>query len=60
MEDLHNASKLLVRALEIREKYMRLSQQSFPETCSKFLRGKSGTTGNKDQIHSDKATLEGN
>jgi len=46
MEDLQSASKLLVKALEIRERYMRMSQQVFPSSgvnftnvlCAAFMR----------------------
>ncbi|XP_037083679.1 AMP deaminase 2-like isoform X2 [Pollicipes pollicipes] len=37
-EDLQNASRLLERALAIRERYMSLSQQWFPPTAGRFLR----------------------
>ena len=40
VEDLHTASQLLARALNIRQKYMRLSYQEFPtnvERCPVFL-----------------------
>ena len=63
MEDLQNASKLLVKALEIRERYMKMSRQGFPNTCSKFLREQSGKSLGDDEDdvqHRDKATLEGN
>lgn len=38
MEDLREASELLIRALLIREKYMASSMQNFPKTTSRFLR----------------------
>ncbi|XP_064470635.1 AMP deaminase 2-like isoform X5 [Ornithodoros turicata] len=37
IEDLHQASKLLVSALRLREKYMETSQQSFPRVTKRFL-----------------------
>ncbi|XP_037072081.1 AMP deaminase 2-like isoform X2 [Pollicipes pollicipes] len=37
-EDLRKASQLLVRALAIRERYMSLSRQQFPDTAARFLR----------------------
>ncbi|XP_077524447.1 AMP deaminase isoform X16 [Amblyomma americanum] len=37
LEDLHQASKLLVSALRLREKYMEISQQSFPKATKRFL-----------------------
>ncbi|CAG5119398.1 unnamed protein product [Candidula unifasciata] len=36
-KDLQSASKMLVRALMLREKYMALSHQSFPRVTSRFL-----------------------
>ena len=67
MEDLQNASKLLVQALGVRERYMRMSRQRFPNVCHSFLRrldaedvrpaekprARSGT------LSDDKATIEG-
>ncbi|XP_055298270.1 AMP deaminase 2 isoform X3 [Sitodiplosis mosellana] len=38
LEDLEHASSLLIQALEIRERYMSLSMQSFPQTTERFLR----------------------
>ncbi|XP_075748782.1 AMP deaminase isoform X11 [Rhipicephalus microplus] len=37
LEDLHQASKLLVSALRLREKYMEISHQSFPKATKRFL-----------------------
>jgi len=37
LEDLHNASELLVRALLIRKKYMNMSSQRFPSAVERFL-----------------------
>ena len=36
VEDLKNASKLLVSALEIRQRYMKMSYQSFPTQVEKM------------------------
>ena len=36
VEDLKNASKLLVSALEIRQRYMKMSYQSFPTQVEKI------------------------
>ena len=67
MEDLRNASELLLKALEVREKYMKYSHQSFPNLVKRFLMsmGSSGSPlpGNEaydDGTHSSRATLEGN
>ncbi|XP_055389490.1 AMP deaminase 2 isoform X2 [Condylostylus longicornis] len=38
LEDLIRASSLLIEALELRERYMRWSQQSFPRTTTRFLK----------------------
>ncbi len=60
MEDLQRASKLLVRALQIRERYMRVSQQRYSPTCSGFLLRMSPDSDTiKEHIHNKKATLEG-
>ena len=37
LKDLEMASKSLVTALMIREKYMAMSQQSFPQITARFL-----------------------
>lgn len=58
MEDLRNASKLLVKAMEMRESYMKMSNQSFPETCKKFLKNRSGSAVDL-MVHQDRATIEG-
>ena len=66
VEDLKNASKLLVKALEVRQKYMKMSHQSFPNMVKRLLRSmhdKNGDDGHHDDPeeveHQDKATLEG-
>uniref|UniRef100_A0A0B7AAT1 AMP deaminase n=1 Tax=Arion vulgaris TaxID=1028688 RepID=A0A0B7AAT1_9EUPU len=41
-KDLQIASKMLVRALMLREKYMSLSQQSFPQVTARFLESLEG------------------
>jgi len=42
IEDLKSASDMLVKAMEIREKYMKLSHQQFPSYVSRFLVSKNG------------------
>ena len=66
MEDLRNASELLLKALEVREKYMKFSHQSFPNLVKRFLMsmGSSGsplpgTEAYDDGTHDGRATLEG-
>jgi len=46
LEDLHHASQLLVQALRIRERYMAISNQSFPTISARFLRSMDGSTSN--------------
>lgn len=38
LEDLQEASEILIKALLIREKYMSASMQYFPPTAARFLR----------------------
>jgi len=38
LEDLHEASEILIKALLIREKYMLASMQWFSPTAARFLR----------------------
>lgn len=66
MEDLRNASELLLKALEVREKYMKFSHQSFPNLVKRFRMsmGSSGsplpgTEAYDDGTHDGRATLEG-
>lgn len=61
LEDLQQASNLLIRALHIRECYMANSRQSFPSMTSRFLRSVStGTPKHKADIqHGDRKTIEG-
>jgi len=40
LEDLHWASQQLMEALHIRERYMRVSHQSFPTITSRFFHKK--------------------
>jgi len=42
LEDLKSASDMLVKAMEIREKYMKLSKQNFPSYVKRFLASKQG------------------
>ena len=68
MEDLQNASKLLVQALGVRERYMRMSRQRFPNVCQSFLRRLDGDDdirpaekprARSGTLSDDKATIEG-
>nr|CAD7395498.1 unnamed protein product [Timema cristinae] len=60
LEDLQQASSLLVRALHIRERYMAVSHQTFPSITSRFLRSvDSGCVHLLDVItHEDRKTIE--
>lgn len=40
LEDLEHASRLLITALELRERYMTISHQSFPQTTGRFVRAR--------------------
>lgn len=56
-EDLQSASKLLIQALTVRDKYMRVSRQKFPANVDRFLSSLSGKPA--DEVHLlDKATIE--
>lgn len=59
MDDFELACKGLYRALTIREKYMRLAYQRFPNTPSQYLREIEGEKWKpEDQVHPGKK--EGN
>ncbi|XP_041373098.1 AMP deaminase 2-like isoform X2 [Gigantopelta aegis] len=47
LKDLEEASKSLVKALMIREKYMALSHQAFPRITARFLQ----TVGEREDFH---------
>ena len=55
MEDLQSASKLLLKALNMRERYMRISRQKFPTIVKSYIQG----TGGRDKEKPSKATIEG-
>jgi len=48
IEDLKSASEMLVKALSIRQKYMRYSKQDFPSFVDRFLAAYDGKPYNKD------------
>lgn len=58
LEDLERASKLLIQALELRERYMTMSQQSFPHQLSRFVRARQEKDANVFH-HDDKKTIAG-
>lgn len=57
VEDLHSASKLLIEALNIRDKYMRISRQGVPSSVDRFLSTLSGNPGPEMHLM-DRATIE--
>ncbi|XP_031627913.1 AMP deaminase 2 isoform X3 [Contarinia nasturtii] len=56
LEDLEHASSLIIKALEIRERYMSLSLQSFPQTTERFLRTVHNKTMSDIVEYEDKRT----
>ena len=64
LEDLQHASKSLVKALMIREKYMAMALQSFPKTTARFLQSleeRHNMNGYQtdDIKHEDRKTIAG-
>lgn len=59
LEDLEHASSLLIKALEIRERYMSLSMQTFPQTTERFLKSVHNRTMSLDVEYEDKRTTAG-
>lgn len=57
MEDLQSASKLLLKALKMRQRYMRMSRQKFPNLVDGYIRGSKGVEA--ANAGSNKATIEG-
>ncbi|XP_033205598.1 AMP deaminase 2 isoform X2 [Bombus vosnesenskii] len=59
LEDLQQASQMLVQALAIREKYMNNSKQSFPSITSRFLRSVDKRPVNSDDEvqHDDRKAI---
>eukprot|EP00090_Calanus_glacialis_P041983 TRINITY_DN7461_c0_g1_i1.p1 TRINITY_DN7461_c0_g1~~TRINITY_DN7461_c0_g1_i1.p1 ORF type:complete len:754 (-),score=227.80 TRINITY_DN7461_c0_g1_i1:226-2487(-) len=55
-EDLHSASRLLQQAIEIRQRYMKTSAQSFSSDCEHFLREK-GSVKLHPKLSVDKLSL---
>ncbi|XP_060533389.1 AMP deaminase 2 isoform X2 [Cylas formicarius] len=53
LEDLERASKLLIQALELRKRYMKMSFQSFSSTAARFL-----DPDKEQEQHDDKQTIE--
>lgn len=59
LEDLERASSLVIQALELRERHMSISQQSFPQTTARFLKSVHEKTMSDDILHEDKRTTAG-
>lgn len=59
LEDLEHASSLIIRALEMRERYMSLSLQSFPKTTERYLQIVHNKTMSIDVEYEDKRTTAG-
>ena len=57
MEDLQSASKLLLKALKLRERYMKMSRQKFPTLVDAFICGSQGQE-ESNGVHS-KPTIAG-
>ncbi|XP_019870896.1 AMP deaminase 2 isoform X2 [Aethina tumida] len=53
LEDLERAAKLLIQALEIRKRYMKMSYQSFSQTAARFL-----DPDKEQQHHDEKQSIE--
>lgn len=58
MEDLQSAAKLLTKAMKIRERYMKMSQQKFPTLVESYLRGAKGFPEEGVELP-NKQTIEG-
>lgn len=54
LEDLERAARLIAEALQIRYRYMKMSNQTFCVTTERFL-----NPDIKDEEHDDKQTIEG-
>lgn len=59
LEDLEHASSLIIRALELRERYMSVSFQTFPQTTERFLKSVHNKTMSVDVEYEDKRTTAG-
>lgn len=59
LEDLERASKLVIQALELRERYMSASNQSFPPTTARFLKSVHEKEMSADVLYEDKRTTAG-
>ena len=59
IEDLKSASEMLVKAIAVRQKYMKVSKQQFPSFGERFLAAYRGEVYQKPRDVAGKASLEG-
>ena len=59
LEDLERASRLVIQALELRERHMSESHQSFPQTTAAFLKSVHEKTMSDKVQYEDKRTTAG-
>lgn len=59
LEDLEHASSLIIKALEMRERYMSLSIQTFPLTTERFMKSVHNKTMSTLVEYEDKRTTAG-
>lgn len=59
LEDLEHASGLLIKALALRERYMSVSFQTFPQTTERFLKSVHNKTMSDSVEYEDKRTTAG-
>lgn len=59
IEDLEHASALIIQALELRERYMSISFQTFPQTTERFLKSVHNKTMSDALQFEDKRTTAG-
>lgn len=59
LEDFEHASSLLIKALELRERYMSISFQSFPQTTERFLKSVHNKKMSDNVEYEDKRTTAG-
>lgn len=59
LEDLECASRLIIQALELRERHMSISHQSFPQTTARFLKSVHDKTMSDKVEYEDKRTTAG-
>lgn len=59
IEDLKSASEMLVKAIAVRQRYMKVSKQQFPSFGDRFLAAYNGEVYQKPRDIAGKATIEG-